>query len=295
MTKIIKLLLIVFYLGLYLFIPAVGFCQEENFEADSDQQILQFELSGFGDKGKRAWDVEGKSADIFSETVKLNDIVANVYGEEDNVNLTADSGVYNKAQGSVHLQDNVVVTTESGAKLVTDSLDWQQQTQQVSTKDNVDIVKQNIKVVGKGIEAEPNLKKVKLNEEVKVDIENSDFSFSSEEEDKAQGEDKEPITITCDGPLNVDYENQIAVFNNNVKVTHSQGSMQADKMIIHFDMKGKSIERVESHGNVKILNGENITYSQEAIYTAKDKKVVLTGRPRLVIYSSGGLDASFGN
>ena len=60
-------------------------------------------------------------------------------------------------------------------------------------------------------------------------------------------------------------------------------------MVVTFDMEGKQIEKVESYGNVKIINGENTTYSQEAVYTAKDKRIVLTGRPRLIIYSNSSM------
>lgn len=257
--------------------------------AESDQQILQFELSGFGEQGKKTWDVTGSSADIFSDDVKLKDIVAKVYGEEDNMHLTADSGNYDKSKGEVHLQDNVVVTTDSGAKLVTDSLDWYQQTQKVSGKDKVDITRENMKVTGTGIEAEPNLKKVKLNDDIKVDITEASLSLAPDAA-KPKVAEKKPIEITCDGPLNVDYEKQIAIFNKNVKVVQEQGEMYADKMVVFFDAKGKSIDRVECYGNVKIINGENTTQSEQAIYTAKDKKVTLTGRPHLVIYSDSSMN-----
>ena len=256
---------------------------------NSDQQILEFDLSGFGDKGKKTWNVKGKSADIFGDTVRLEDIRARVYGEEDNVDLTADTGAYNKAEGKIHLEDNVVVTSESGAKLVTDSLDWNQESQKVTTDDDVDITKENIKVSGKGIEAKPSLKKVRLNKDIKVDIEDTDFSLAPSEIAENDKKEPQPITITCDGLLDVDYEKQIATFVKNVKVIHSQGQILADKMVITFDMKGKQIEKVESYGNVKIINGENTTYSQEAVYTAKDKRIVLTGRPRLIIYSDSSM------
>ena len=62
------------------------------------------------------------------------------------------------------------------------------------------------------------------------------------------------------------------------------------KWLFFFDAKGNKIEKVESVGNVKIINGQNITYSEEAVYTAGDKKVVLTGRPRLVIYSDSSMN-----
>jgi LPS export ABC transporter protein LptC/lipopolysaccharide transport protein LptA len=258
---------------------------EEDSKDGSAQQILEFELSGFGDKGERTWHVKGKSADIFSDTIKLGDIQARVYGEEDNVNLTADAGNYDKKEGKIHLEDNVVITTDSGAKLVTDTLDWYQEKQKVITEDEVDITKENIKIVGKGIEAEPDLKKVKLKEEIKVDIKDGSFSLGPQDDSATTDKKNQPITITCEGPLNVDYEKQMATFNKEVKVTHSQGEMYADKMIIFFDAKTNTIKRIESYGNVKIVSGRNTTYSQKAIYNAQDKKIVLTGRPRLVIYS----------
>lgn len=287
---------------IFSFLIGAGLAAEESVPSmdSSDQQILDFELSGFGKLGKKTWEVKGNSADIFSDMVKLNNIKAEVYGDEDNVHLVADTGTYDKANGKVHLQDNVVLTSDSGAKLVTDSLDWQQDTQRVSSKDNVDITKDSLKAFGRGMEAEPNLKKVKLNEDVKVDIKDANFAFASEDKeakklDKAKTENQEPVTIICDGPLSVDYEKQIAIFNKNVKVVHAQGEMYADKMTVFFDAKGNKIDKVESVGNVKIINGQNTTYSEEAVYTAGDKKIVLTGRPRLVIYSSEGLGASFGN
>ncbi|MDO8488719.1 MAG: hypothetical protein Q7S42_01205 [Candidatus Omnitrophota bacterium] len=36
---------------------------------ESPQQIGDFTLSGSGDKGKKAWDLGGKSADIYNDVV----------------------------------------------------------------------------------------------------------------------------------------------------------------------------------------------------------------------------------
>ncbi|MCM8779917.1 MAG: hypothetical protein NC914_02065, partial [Candidatus Omnitrophica bacterium] len=74
----------------------------------------------------------------------------------------------------------------------------------------------------------------------------------------------------------------------------------SDTMDIYFNTAkenksadiGGSIEKIVARGNVKIVRGENISYSQEATYSAADQKVVLTGRPKLVIYSTEGLHAS---
>ena len=57
-----------------------------------------------------------------------------------------------------------------------------------------------------------------------------------------------------------------------------------------------SIDRIVCRGNVKIVRGDNTSYSEEAVYTASDKKITLNGRPKLIIYSTGDFkDALIGN
>lgn len=258
---------------------------------ESQQQMLDFSLSGYTQRGKKSWEVTGKSADIFSDIVRLTRVNANVYGEEENINLTSDKGTYDKASGKMHLEDKVIITTQTGAKLTTDSLDWDRTSQKITTADAVNIEKQNLKAQAKGLEGQPNLKKVFLKDEVQVEI----------KEDPGPGNaitsSKEPTVITCDGPLEIDYDKGIATFNTNVRVDQKeQGEMYADKMEAHFDFKNKKILRIKSMGNVKIVKGENISYSDEAEYSAITKKMILSGRPRLVIYSEEKLaDASSGN
>jgi len=280
-------------------------------EIESDQQISDFSLAGYGEKGKKNWDLSGKSADIFTEVVKLNDVVGNLYGKEEDVKLTARRGDFNKVDGKVHLEQDVVITTSSGTKLTTDSLDWDRKNQLVMTQDVVNIQRDNMVTVARGAKGEPNLKKVALEKEVKVDV---------NPVAPVQGQDaglKEKITITCDGPLEIDYEKNIASFNNNVKVERTDSTIYSDKMDIFFiasnktdreaenaqgasdktsSFMGSKIDKIIARGNVKVVRGENISYSDEAIYTASDRKITLNGRPRLIIYSSEGLkDASLGN
>ena len=76
---------------------------------ESDQQINDFSLAGYGDRGKKSWDIAGKSADIFQEEVKLKDVDGNLYGKDENVNLTAKTGNFNKKDGKVHLEKDVVI------------------------------------------------------------------------------------------------------------------------------------------------------------------------------------------
>lgn len=256
---------------------------------DSDQQINDFSLSGFGEKGKKSWDISGKSADIFDNNVKLNDVTGNLYQEKDQVKLTADKGDFDKVEGSVHLEDNVVITTSTGAKLTTDSLDWDRKKQIVTTEAAVNIEKETMVTTAVGAVAEPNLNKVTLQKDVKVDL---------------NPPAKTKTTITCDGPMTVDYDKNIATFNNNVKVDRGDDQIYSDTMDVYFsrgdetadsDMMGGKIEKIIARGNVKIARGENVSYSEVAVYSSLDKKITLLGKPQLVIYSTEDMDASAGD
>lgn len=290
MKKIFVVLFFIFSLSF-----AASAAQKENLSQEqpqeAEQKMMDFSLSGYTQKGKKSWEVKGNSADIFSDVVRLTDVNANVYGDEENINLVGDKGAYDKTNGKMHLEDNVVITTASGGRLTTDSLDWDRASQKVTTEDIVNIEKENIKTVAKGLEGQPNLKKIYLKEDVQVEIvEIEEQEGANLLEPKQEPSNKEPTVITCLGPLEIDYDKEIATFNNNVKVDQKeQGEMYADKMDVYFDFKNKKILRVKSVGNVKIIKGDNTSYSDEALYSALDKKMTLTGSPRLVIYSEDKL------
>jgi len=282
--------------------PAV---QPQNATGDSDQQINDFSIAGVGAKGQEAWKLAAKTADIFDDTIKLKDIKGNMYGEKENVNLTADQGDYNKSAGKVHLEQNVVITTSSGAKLTTDSLDWDRQNQRVSTNDKVDITKESMHTTAMGASGQPNLNKMTLEKDVTV-------RMNPDNEVKAQADSlaMDQVIITCDGPLEIDYQKNIAKFSNNVKADKKDSIIYADVMEIYFlkgnvksaktapadsssSLMGSKIDKIVCRGNVKIVRGENVSYSEEATYSGTDQKITLTGRPKLVIYTAADMKTAF--
>ena len=57
--------------------------------------------------------------------IQMANVDANAYSGQRNTNLTADHGTINKVNGNVHLQDNVVITSnDRGTQMTTDTLDW---------------------------------------------------------------------------------------------------------------------------------------------------------------------------
>jgi len=289
---------------IFLLVGQSCFCSEE-----PDQNIVDFNLSGFGQKGEKSWEIKAKSADIFSDVVSLSTIEAVVFGKDQNLTLTADKGSYNKSKKIMHVESNVVATTTDGARMTTDSLDWSEASRRMSSPDFVTVQKESLVTTGTGLEANPNLNTVEFKKDVTVQV-------TPVIEQGQANLDQKPTIITCSGPLEIDYEKKEAIFNNKVKVERPDSNMYSDKMTVYFDidqkkeaanaaqapksdsanLAGTQIKKIVAQGNVKIVQGQNITYSDEAVYTAEDKKVVLTGRPKLIIYSTQELkNAAFGN
>ncbi|MFA6384444.1 MAG: LPS export ABC transporter periplasmic protein LptC [Candidatus Omnitrophota bacterium] len=269
------------------------------------QEMSDFSLSGFGDKGKKSWDITGKSADIGTEVIKLNDIVSNFYGAQDNVRLTAENGDFNRREGNIHLQDDVVMTTTSGARMTTDALDWDRKQQIVQTDRAVKVEKSNMVITGQGAKGFPDLNKLNLDKDVRVGIDEAPAT-------EAAKKGLQKIVITCDGSLQVDYKKNIATFNDNVRVVTADGVITGDQMELFFKSQGAAdasprdnlddisaagskIDRILARGNVTITRGPNISHSDEATYSAMENKITLSGRPKLIIYSSEGLNAPVRN
>jgi LPS export ABC transporter protein LptC len=292
-------------------LEAPALTESQNTSGESDQTINDFSLVGYGEKGKKTWDLSGKTADIFVDVVKLSDVIGNLYGKEEDIKLTADKGDFNKVDGKIHMEDNVVITTSTGTRLLTDTLDWDRKNQVVATEDMVCIKRDTMTATAKGAWGNPSLKKVSLKEDVRLDI------IPGQGEDKAISE-KDKITITCEGPLEIDYEKNIAKFNKKVKVDREDSQIYSDTMDVYFlsggggaetkeapgeksagasmGMMGSKIDKIIAKGNVKVIRGENVSTSDQAIFSMADKKLVLSGKPRLLIYSTEGLaDASSGN
>lgn len=221
---------------------------EEEAGISTGQKIMAFALSGFEKTGRKKWEVQGKSADIMSEVVNLTDVVAKAYGDEVDMTLTADKGIFDRATNNAHFESNVVVTGTNGTQVTTDALDWKNAEQKVYTDKPVQMKSETMGVKDDGTET------------------------------------KVPTTITCDGPMEIDYGKNYAVFNTNVKVNDDRGQLFCDKATAYYDVKTKQVSKIVAQGNVKIVRAGSWTYSDEATYLAPEQKVILTGSPKVMIY-----------
>ncbi|MBL7071154.1 MAG: LPS export ABC transporter periplasmic protein LptC [Candidatus Omnitrophica bacterium] len=240
------------------------------------QKILSFDMSGYTKDGKKKWDIRGQSADIVSDVIILNDLHATAYSEDRTVNLTADSGKYDKKKNSVRLENNVVIKTSDGVNLSADWFLWESETDMIATESYVEVSKDNLYAAGYGATASVKSKEVQLNRDIVVK--------------------QDDVEIKCGGPLTIDYENDKASFYKNVQVTDPRGILFADRLDVFFDRESRQIDEVVAERNVEVRHGENIAKGQKIIYTLASGEVTLTGNPEIIIYSKEDVkDALAGN
>ncbi|MBL8013787.1 MAG: LPS export ABC transporter periplasmic protein LptC, partial [Candidatus Omnitrophica bacterium] len=190
-------------------------------------------------------------------------------------------GLIDKASGDVHLEKDVVITSDQGAQVTTDTLNWNRNKNVVSTEDAVEITDDALKITGKGMTAQPDLKTASIHENVKADVTANPKQGASQN-----------ISITSDGPMEMDQLKQVVIFNENVVATEilTGRQLKADKMEVYFDQQAKGIKKLVCIGNVSVKQGENISYSDRLTYDAVTQKMTLTGKPKLVfdLNSEGG-------
>ncbi|MCX6907689.1 MAG: LptA/OstA family protein [Verrucomicrobia bacterium] len=87
-------------------------------------------------------------------------------------------------------------------------------------------------------------------------------------------------TVVTSDDLVMDMEKKVATFTGHVKVVDPKGTMTADKMIVYLtqqDESGSGVRRIEASGGVVIAQEGSKAIGDDAIYSAVDQTVVLSG------------------
>lgn len=93
------------------------------------------------------------------------------------------------------------------------------------------------------------------------------------------------ITINCSGPLEMKYNEGVAVFNDDVVVDSKDGKLFCDKATVYFDAKDKTKLKIVAESHVKIVKDDNIAFCDKAIYVGQERNVTLEGNPRVIYFS----------
>ncbi len=170
----------------------------------------------------------------------------------------------------VRFEKKVDIRTEEGLSLQTDALEWDKSKGTAESDDKVMLKKADtFDAEGTGLKVDTQSKQAVLEKKVTVKIPQEGAGF---------------IFVTCDGPLEMDYSQSEATFNNNVEMSDSETKLHADMAKVYFDQTAKTIVKVVAEGNVRVIRGKNTSYSQKATYLQTTKKIILEGAPRLILF-----------
>ncbi len=258
-------------------------CFAEEKKETAQQEVKDFSFVQYKEGGAEKWKLNGRSAEVLDNRVDIEYMSALSFGEGTMLKLKANKGIFDKGDNMVHLSDNVVVTSTDGTKLTTDHMVWDADTKNVSTDGRVSIKRPDMEITGTGAVCDIEGKTAELKQDINATFKSGEAGGRERFETVPYVTDRPVTTITCDGPLELNYNQNRAFFHGNVKVEDSKGNIMADRIDVYFNPETRRVKCVVATGNVRIINGENVTYSEKAIYLVDQGRVILPNRPRLVI------------
>ncbi|UCF04788.1 MAG: LPS export ABC transporter periplasmic protein LptC [bacterium] len=158
-----------------------------------DQEFIDFETAE-SDSGFTKWVLRAPVARVYNARKLLvtDQPEVEFYNEKGEIAsvLTADKGEYNDVTKDLTALGNVVVTSQEGYKLETESLVWIDETGEIHTEDFVRFTKENDILTGYGFESDPELKGWEIKRDVRAYLKDEEGIVGEEVEKERTGKDK---------------------------------------------------------------------------------------------------------
>jgi LPS export ABC transporter protein LptC len=138
-----------------------------------DQVISDFRITETA-SGKKEWNMSASRAYIYDSRglIETEDMEVGFFDEEGRIRstLVADRGVINRGTDDMEARGNVVVTSNSGVTLETQTLNWISKTRQIVSDDSVRVVREGDVLTGVGFRGEPDLGSFEILKDMKATI-----------------------------------------------------------------------------------------------------------------------------
>jgi LPS export ABC transporter protein LptC len=138
---------------------------------DVPDQIMENSTITFTEEGVKSAVIYAKYVAVYEklDLKKAKEVRVDFYDKEGNHTsvLVADSGLIQEKRQNLEALGNVVVTTNEGMKLETESLKWDPQKKKIISDDFVKITKKENVVTGYGLETDEELKHFVIKRNVK--------------------------------------------------------------------------------------------------------------------------------
>ena len=90
-----------------------------------------------------------------------------------------------------------------------------------------------------------------------------------------------PITVKSN-EMSADNKGKVAVFFGKVVAKQGDVTIFSEKLIINYADNSGEVDKVEAHGNVRIVQQNRTGFSDQAVYDNRKGQIILTGSPRVV-------------
>jgi LPS export ABC transporter protein LptC len=169
--------------------PFVGCEREVGGEPEESKLLPDSEIDGFKltqtREGEKLWVLSASRALIFEEAdrVELTDLRIDYFDEDGEVRstLTATEGLLKRRTNDMEASGNVVVVAKDGTRLVTERLTWNERTGKIESDRFVRVTQGEDVFTGVGIEADPDLKNIKVKSDFKAFVRTPDGRLIEEE------------------------------------------------------------------------------------------------------------------
>lgn len=215
-------------------------------------------------QGQPQWKLVARQARIKETNTELEGLKLQFFSKTQKTVLVIDAqqGNINRQTKQIEIQGQVKTTTQDGAVCITKNLKWQPERSRLTTPEKVDVVKDNLRLSGYGLEINPQDESVELKRDVEISQDTVLIKADRVTWDKKQG------LITLYG---------------NVLMTKGSITISAIQVNISGDLpkwkeaKAKGGVRVIDKGEGFCLEGEELLYNYERDY------LLATNQPRLTL------------
>lgn len=256
-----------------------------------DQEMDTFTLNSYRADDTRKWQLEGQGASVEGKVISVAKPNGIGFDQTRSARMTAGVAMINQDTRDIRLEYEATIHTSDGLWFTSPILYWIPDAHRFETDNPVRIETDRLLLRGRGSHGDTALKQA-------VILRDIELVFSPEEGPSpltgAPATGPRHVTITCDGPLDFDYEHDIATFHHNVRVQDPSGDLYSDLLIAYLDPATRGIRYAEATGRVRIVQQQNTATSTKAVYDPRLGKVTLIGRPSLLVYPSGHVEPSLG-
>ncbi len=150
----------------------------------ADQEIDGFTLTQTRE-GSKVWSISADHALDFidADRIEMMDLRVDFFDDDGEVRstLTANEGVLARRTNDMEVTDDVVVYAVDGTILTTDKLTWNERTGKVETDRPIRVTKGDDVMTGVGMEADPDLRNIKVKSGFKAYVRTPEGELVEEE------------------------------------------------------------------------------------------------------------------